>query len=658
MPLKGIIDTLKGTIGTAHTSTTNQKPSFAADWLRVQFGNSIGANPYFLPKDSALYRAYRRVGIDSYRGNGLLSRTHLGQNSEWDEMHDEHMQHEQAEQEKSEAPTGPAYGANPFGLSAGITTTSFTPSFSTTSGNSISGTGYNSPLKDLINLSVKTNDLLKDIIRLMNMEQASVDAARADQSHQRLEAAVEVNSSLGDKSIEGITPTVNDGEEENGVHREFAKLFEAIDDLIKHFKEDGENNGGGGGGYLSQAAAMYGARKLKNNAAKKAAGKAGGDALKTTAKNVVEHNGMKYTKWTDAAGKSVWRDASGRFAKAVEVEALEGAAKSSLIKRIAAPLIEKAGLATIGKSIPGLGLLVGGYFGLQRLMDGDIVGAGMDLAAGAGGPLTAIPLMIASIARDVYHDVYQVEPEADPLLGDRLTEITTVIKSMVSEKMAGSANATATPTEAGSSYSSITGSAVPQSSGASSQRSPSIGAAMAGAAMGALSLETDAGKISSMEESVRGGYSQIASNRGESIPDPASGGGQSQEAVKHSERPSHRADVISPKASDVVPQTAPVDNTKAPSFAQASAVSTPTEPKSFEMQSASPSMPAAPLLSPENTLEQTGLNVINLAQQAFTQARGPKIARPRILPKGESSNIPDPNYYGASTLAPQLYFRA
>ena len=87
------------------------------------------------------------------------------------------------------------------------------------------------------------------------------------------------------------------------------------------------------------------------------------------------------------------------------------------------------------KSIPIIGAIAGLGFALGRLIKGDPVGAGLDAVSGLAGPVTAIPALVASLSRDVYHGVYGVFPEQDPLVGERMVEVKNVIEQLAKEQL-------------------------------------------------------------------------------------------------------------------------------------------------------------------------------------------------------------------------------
>lgn len=103
------------------------------------------------------------------------------------------------------------------------------------------------------------------------------------------------------------------------------------------------------------------------------------------------------------------------------------------IARIARPIVKNAVTRTAIKSIPIVGAIAGLGFAASRLLDGDVVGAGLDAASGLAGPLTAIPALVASIVRDVYTEAFKTFPETDPLSRERLALITDIVSKQVKD---------------------------------------------------------------------------------------------------------------------------------------------------------------------------------------------------------------------------------
>lgn len=88
--------------------------------------------------------------------------------------------------------------------------------------------------------------------------------------------------------------------------------------------------------------------------------------------------------------------------------------------------------------VPAAGLVFGLFYGAQRAMAGDYVGAGLEVASGAAGALsfgfgTAVSLGLDAtiLARDVYSEAYGINMEEDPLREERLGELSSVIGEVV-----------------------------------------------------------------------------------------------------------------------------------------------------------------------------------------------------------------------------------
>lgn len=112
------------------------------------------------------------------------------------------------------------------------------------------------------------------------------------------------------------------------------------------------------------------------------------------------------------------------------------AINETAIKRIVGPMIKKALGSTALKSIPLVGAGVGAAMAAGRLLEGDIVGAGLDVASGLGGPLTAIPALAATLARDAYAGLFGIPPEQDPGFGPKLGMITGIVGGLIKTALA------------------------------------------------------------------------------------------------------------------------------------------------------------------------------------------------------------------------------
>ena len=124
-----------------------------------------------------------------------------------------------------------------------------------------------------------------------------------------------------------------------------------------------------------------------------------------------------------------------------------GGSIKETVRRVAGPIIGKALGKTALKSIPIVGAGIGAAFAVGRLLQGDVVGAGVELASGVAGPLTAVPALAASVTRDTYASVYGVQPEQDPNFGERYTALSGEVNQMIKEQLTGAVKPKSTPTE-------------------------------------------------------------------------------------------------------------------------------------------------------------------------------------------------------------------
>ena len=175
------------------------------------------------------------------------------------------------------------------------------------------------------------------------------------------------------------------------------------------------------------------------NIAKKATSGAGRIASKISGARIASGIGSVTKNISSLLGKGV-KSANVAASAARKVGA-------STIKRIAGPIIKKALGSTALKSIPIIGGAVGGLFAAKKLLEGDPVGAGLEAASGLGGPITAIPALVASASRDTYSSVFDVQPEQDPMFGIRMKLITGVIGGLVTAYFASRIEKKPTPTK-------------------------------------------------------------------------------------------------------------------------------------------------------------------------------------------------------------------
>jgi hypothetical protein len=216
------------------------------------------------------------------------------------------------------------------------------------------------------------------------------------------------------------------------------KLLDALEKLKKDLgveTETATKDAPKGGGLFDGIIGFLG-DKAKNMAGKvlgKEVAKVGEKAAIETGEKAAIETGEK------AAIEAGEKAAIETGEKAVGKAAGETAQKvgKEVIEKEATKVLEKGLGKTVAKSIPFLGIAAGAYFAADKLMSGDLVGAGLEFVGGAGSALTAIPASIASAARDVYNAVYGVFPESDPNAGPRLKEIYGIVEGLA-KKMLGS----------------------------------------------------------------------------------------------------------------------------------------------------------------------------------------------------------------------------
>lgn len=221
---------------------------------------------------------------------------------------------------------------------------------------------------------------------------------------------------------------------------EIAKLSNSISSLIDILDEKAQESNGNS--FLDNLKERYGFEKPKVGKADKAARAARREASMVE-KLAANDNISKISK-TGRLGKAA--DVIGRGIRSgTQAASRLGGSTSKAIEKLAAPIIEKGLGKTVLKSIPILGAAAGAGFAIGRLLEGDVIGAGLDAASGLGGPLTAIPAFVASTVRDIYSAMYGIQPEEDPNAGDRMSEITTVVKGLVSAALGKSIDARPSP---------------------------------------------------------------------------------------------------------------------------------------------------------------------------------------------------------------------
>lgn len=162
-----------------------------------------------------------------------------------------------------------------------------------------------------------------------------------------------------------------------------------------------------------------------------------GTAIKTTGAALAS------TKIAQLIGAGLTKAAATKVGQ----QAMNKSVLAVAVKKVAGPLIQKGLGRTVLRSIPIIGAGIGAISAANRLLQGDIVGAGLDLTSGLGGPMTAIPAFIATLARDSYSGVFGVQPEADPEFVPRMAMIKEILEDIVRDYL-GQAIKTKAPTPA------------------------------------------------------------------------------------------------------------------------------------------------------------------------------------------------------------------
>jgi hypothetical protein len=254
-----------------------------------------------------------------------------------------------------------------------------------------------------------------------------------------------------EQSLENKTPNVPespqtaDGNSLGPLDTSVNTLITKIDQLSDTVTDLSRGSLGSGGRGLSLLDLFGG----KNNKVAQVgdAAKAKGPAWLSRAAAAITGGAMAVRKAVPVAMSSVSSKVAGLMSAGFGTVKKTGGSIKEAVKRAAAPLIAKGLGSTVLKSIPLVGLGIGAAFAVNRLMQGDVTGAGIELASGVGGPLTAVPALGASIARDTYASVYGVQPEQDPNFKQRYGEIKGVIDGMIKEQLSRAVKPKAIPTE-------------------------------------------------------------------------------------------------------------------------------------------------------------------------------------------------------------------
>lgn len=252
----------------------------------------------------------------------------------------------------------------------------------------------------------------------------------------KIAQAVQENRLDRENQLEAANDNEPDAIKEEKEGPEIGQLQNSLDGFIKSLDDaiDKINNldFSSGGGFFDSVSSGKRKNKPKTTNLKKKPGKL--------------PKGINPTDLLDRNGKELRGAArASRIEKLVAERGLSrggmlGAGKvvgkltKEKIANIARPLLQKAGLKATAKSIPLIGAGLGAAFAVSRLLDGDVVGAGLEAVSGIGSVATAIPATLISIARDIYHDTYGVQPEEDPQGKERFENLLTVVKQVAADE--------------------------------------------------------------------------------------------------------------------------------------------------------------------------------------------------------------------------------
>jgi hypothetical protein len=237
-------------------------------------------------------------------------------------------------------------------------------------------------------------------------------------------------------------------------YRDYDKKKQAIQSRVKTkpgFKMTRTRTGqtrfvGPDGRFVSRAAAVADAVPTRLQRATSAV-RSGGAGLLNLAKRSAVATRVGGAKIVSGTSKNIASIVGKGMKVAGATASATKSVSASVVKRIAGPIITKAIGSTVLKSIPIVGAVAGGLFAAKKLVQGDVVGAGLEAASGLAGPLTAIPAMIASVARDTYSSVFGLKPESDPNFVSRMALITGLVGALVTSMLASKVEAKQKPTQ-------------------------------------------------------------------------------------------------------------------------------------------------------------------------------------------------------------------
>lgn len=175
-------------------------------------------------------------------------------------------------------------------------------------------------------------------------------------------------------------------------------------------------------------------------------GVAAGRAALTAAEELVTN--PKSAKAVTNAGQAVATAGNKitKLAATARAGAGEKIAKSPMAQKLGAAIakaITKSGPKLVARAVPFLGSVAGGVMGVAKLIQGDMIGAGLAATALVPGAGTLGTLGVAGyeIAREAYNEVYGEYPEGDPKVKERLPELleeaTVQVKAFIENELKG-----------------------------------------------------------------------------------------------------------------------------------------------------------------------------------------------------------------------------
>ena len=271
---------------------------------------------------------------------------------------------------------------------------------------------------------MKKGDSVSDVLaRLYNLTKNNYDAEekRRDKEIRDKYKENERNQKWHEELLDAILgPNRFKKEKEKTTKKKGSGIFDFINNLQNKFNNfiEGLEN------------------KIKEGAEKAIEKKVAKTALKTAAEAAAEK----------AAAEAASKTAGTATAEAAGQTAIKEISEST-IKQAAKPSVEKLVVKAGSKSIPLIGGLIGTAFAVPRMLKGDFVGAGLEIASGVGGISTSVAGGLLLAARDVYNEVYK-NPETGVLANlendlvtdydgtkERLTKITNVIDTLINESL-------------------------------------------------------------------------------------------------------------------------------------------------------------------------------------------------------------------------------